>query len=207
MHQEQHQNRHADLLVMVGPSGAGKSTLITKLQKEFPKNYGYSISHTTRDMRTGEQDGVNYHFVDMATFESLLAENQFIEHAKVHNTMYGTSLKSIEDVLNKNQVACMDIDIVGAQNYRKMTNLNATIVFIRPPSLEVLEERLRARGTETEEKLKVRLASAKKEIEWFESHKEFFDAHFLNDDFDTCYKAFRETVMGLCFDAPEANTR
>ena len=202
----QHQ-RTADLLVMVGPSGAGKSTLITKLQKEFPKNYGYSISHTTRDMREGEQDGVNYHFVGMEKFEELLAQKQFIEHAKVHNTMYGTSIKSIEDVMSKNQVACMDIDIVGAQNYRKMTNLSATIVFIRPPSLEILEQRLRDRGTESEEKIKVRLSSAKKEIEWFESHKEFFDAHFLNDDFDTCYKSFRESVMGMCFEAPEANIR
>lgn len=194
--------RLVDLLVVVGPSGSGKSSLISRLMKDFPGGFGYSISHTTRGPRTGEVDGVSYHFVDEMTFKELIAKGEFIEHAVVHDTMYGTSERSVQNVLSQNRVCMMDLDLVGAQNLRKHPTLRSLIVFVSPPSFDELERRLRARGTETEERITKRLANAVKEMQWFEEHRDFFDAEFLNDDIDRCYTEFREKIMSSTFAMP-----
>ena len=198
--------RLADLLVVVGQSGSGKSTLITRLMKEFPTSFGYSISHTTRAPRAGETDGVSYHFVKPEQFMQLVDDGKFIEHAIVHNTMYGTSEVSIKNVTSKNQVCTMDLDIKGAENLRKHPTLKSLIVFVEPPSLDILEARLRGRGTETEDRILTRLTNAKMEIEYFRSHPNFFDGAVVNDDFEECYAAFRELVMTKAYSLPDPHS-
>jgi guanylate kinase len=191
--------RAIDLLVVVGPSGAGKSTLIKRLMKEFPAGFGYSVSHTTRSPRVGEVDGVSYHFVTPAAFDDIIQSGKFLEHATVHNTSYGTSEMSVETVLKTNKVVSMDLDIKGAQRLRLNRRFRSYIVFVQAPSVAVLEQRLRDRGTETEDKLQTRLTNAKKELAWLAGNSAFFDAQFVNDDVDTCYAQFREKVVGACF--------
>lgn len=198
-------SRLVDLLVVVGPSGVGKSTLISRLISEYPNSFGYSVSHTTRSMRTGESDGSSYHFVTSDAFKQLVAKGEFLEHAVVHDTWYGTSETSVRKVLADDRVCFMDLDIVGAQNLRKHPTLRSLIVFVVPPSFEILEHRLRSRGTETESKIQKRLADGKEWVQWFEEHKDFFDFHFLNDNLDKCYSEFREAIMTTAFDV-DVNT-
>jgi len=191
--------RQADLLVVVGPSGSGKSTLIQRLIKEFPKCFGYSVSHTTRAMREGEVNGQSYHFIDAAEFGQLVYKGEFVEHAIVHETMYGTSHTSIRAVHAENKICLMDIDIVGAQNLRKQPDLRSIVCWVQAPTLDINENRLRKRGTETEERISKRLKSAVLELQYHEDHATFFDFSLVNDDLETCYAAFRESVMSLGF--------
>lgn len=193
-------SRNMDLLVVVGPSGVGKSTLIGRLIAEFPQSFGYSVSHTTRQARAGETDGSSYHFVSTEHFKDLVAEGNFLEHAVVHDTWYGTSETSVRKVLDEDRVCFMDLDIVGAQNLKKHPTLRSMVVFVVPPSFEILEARLRARGTETDAKIVKRLADGKEWVEWFHNNTNFFDFHCLNDDLDSCYESFRQAIMTNCFD-------
>ena len=198
--------RLVDLLVVVGPSGVGKSTLIGKLIKEFPNDFGYSVSHTTRGMRQGEVDGESYHFVNHETFRDLVAKGQFLEHAVVHDTYYGTSEMSVKKVLAEDRVCFMDLDIVGAQNLRKHPSLRSLIVFVLPPNFDILEDRLRQRGTETEAKIQKRMADGKEWVDWFNKNHSFFDHSFVNDNLESCYKDFRNAIMGSAFDMDVTKT-
>jgi len=191
--------RAIDLCVVVGPSGTGKTTLIKKLMKDFPSAFGYSVSHTTRNAREGEVDGVSYHFVKPEQFAELVSAGRFLEHATVHNTSYGTSDISVQNVLSTNRVVCMDLDIKGAQRLRLNRQFKSLIIFVQTPTHAELEKRLRARGTETEERLKTRLDNAKKEVQWFEQNSAFFDGHFINGDLEECYEGFRAKVVEACF--------
>jgi guanylate kinase len=125
----------------------------------------------------------------------------FIETATVHgHTRYGTSVRSVRRLVRAGKVAVMDLDIVGAQNVKAHPSLRALVCFISPPSMEVLEARLRGRGTETEENLRIRLGSATQEMEWNASHgADFFDFRLVNDDIDACYDSFREHVLRHVF--------
>ena len=195
------------MLILVGPSGGGKSTLIGRLRKEFPGCFGYSVSHTTRGIRPGEVNGSSYHFVQPSEFLALIDSGEFIEHAIVHDTMYGTSTASVRSVLDRDQVCTMDLDIVGAQNLRKHPTLMPFVIFVQPPTLEECEKRLRNRGTETEERIEKRMCSAVKEVAWADAHRDFFDCMFINDDLEECYEEFREKVMSGCFAQPEDHSR
>jgi guanylate kinase len=211
----------ANLLVTVGPSGSGKSTLVTKFVAEFPQALGYSVSHTTRGPRPGEVEGEHYHFVDAATFARLRDREQaFLESQTVHGNSYGTSKAAVRTVLATGKCVALDLDIRGAKAVRAVApapgapllsvqpppddgtavppttstpeeSWSSRIVFVRPPSLAVLERRLRARNTETEDRLRTRLANAEAEMAWWAAHQHFFDATFVNDDLDECYAAFR----------------
>ena len=145
-------------IVMCGPSGVGKGTLINRLMADFPGKFGFSVSHTTRAPRPGETDGVHYNFVEKSAMEADIADGKFLEHAHVHENIYGTSLAAVEAVATKGQVCVLDIDVQGAEIVKKST-LDALFVFIAPPSMEELEKRLRGRGTEKEESIQKRLAT------------------------------------------------
>lgn len=152
-------------LVICGPSGSGKSTLLKKLFKEFPETFGFSVSHTTRKPRPGEENGIHYHFVSVEEMQSAIERNEFLETATFSGNMYGTSKRAVQSVQSMGKVCVLDIEIEGVKQIRN-SDLNPLLVFIKPPSIEELERRLRGRNTETEESLQKRLNTAKCEIEY-----------------------------------------
>lgn len=153
-------------VVFCGPSGVGKGTLIEMLQKRFPNDqFGFSVSHTTRQPREGEKDGVHYNFTTVDQIKKDIEAGKFIEYAEVHGKYYGTSVAAVEDVQKAGKICILDIDVQGVQKVKK-SSLNPIYIFISPPSREELEKRLRGRGTETEEQIKVRLANASKELDY-----------------------------------------
>ena len=151
-------------LVICGPSGVGKGTLIEMLRQEFPEAFGFSVSHTTRQPREGEKNGVHYHFVTVEKFETNIKAGKFLEHANVHGNYYGTSLEAVATVKKRGKICILDIDVQGCRQCREM-KLPGTYVFVSPPSFAELEKRLRGRGTETEDKIVKRLANAKGELD------------------------------------------
>lgn len=174
-------------VVICGPSGVGKGTLIELLQKHFPDNkFGFSVSHTTRKPREGEEDGVHYNFSTVEAMKGEIDEGKFVEYAEVHGNYYGTSVKSVESVQGKNLICLLDIDIQGAQNVKKST-LDALYLFVAPPSMEELEKRLRGRGTESEEAMQRRLANAKGELDYGMKEGNF-DAVLVNNDLDETFE-------------------
>jgi len=164
------QHQEAQLIVVCGPSGVGKGTLNTMLFQKHPSQFGFSVSHTTRGPRPGEVDGVDYHFVDKDGFGKLLKDNCMLEHAHVHGNMYGTSKQAVKSVIAAGKSCILDIDVQGAESIHQMKQngelpFGATWIFILPPSIEQLEKRLRDRGTETEEKIVLRMNNAIGEIQ------------------------------------------
>lgn len=160
-------------LVMSAPSGCGKSTLIDMLLQEYP-DFVYSISCTTRAPRGEEEDGLDYHFLTVARFRELIAEDAFLEYAEVHGNFYGTLRQPIVDVLNAGHSMILDIDVVGAAKVRHQVfhhlppenplRAGYMDVFINPPSMEELRARLEGRGTDAPAAIARRLANAEGEM-------------------------------------------
>jgi guanylate kinase len=129
-----------------GPSGVGKSTLIARLRAEYPDDFGFSVSHTTRAPRPGEEDGVAYFFTSKPDMEAGIAAGRFLEHANVHGNLYGTSYAAIERVSAAGRVCILDIDVQGVASCRRAGFPIGKYVFVAPPDTAVLETRLRGRG-------------------------------------------------------------
>ncbi|EKX52972.1 hypothetical protein GUITHDRAFT_92151 [Guillardia theta CCMP2712] len=182
-------------LVVCGPSGVGKGTLIDKLKSEFSSLISFSVSHTTRQPRPGEVNGVHYHFVEHEQMEEEIAQGKFLEHANVHGNLYGTSKSAVEDVAKAGKVCILDIDVQGCRSCRK-AGLLASFVFVVPPSVEELERRLRGRGTETEDKILKRLANAKSELE-AKDEPGLFDHQIVNDDIEKAYTELKGIFLPL----------
>src|SRR5579884_2656444 len=155
------------LVVISSPSGAGKTTLCQRLLKEFQDTLVFSVSYTTRKMRAGERDGVDYHFVDDAAFDAMVAEDQFAEWAEVHGKRYGTSVSFVDEALSGGKDVLFDIDYQGGRQLRAKFESDALLVFILPPSLAELEKRLRRRATDEEDVIRRRLQKAHEEIEHY----------------------------------------
>ncbi len=151
------------LFVISAPSGAGKTTLLKRVMGHLP-GLVFSISHTTRKPRPGELDGVDYHFISKEQFLAMIDQGLFLEYAKVHDNLYGTSSEAIDLQLEEGYDVILDIDVQGAGILRQKDQLEATHIFISPPNLKELERRLRGRGTESEETIKLRLKNAATEI-------------------------------------------
>lgn len=181
-------------VVISGPSGVGKGTLISMLMKEYPSMFGFSVSHTTRAPRAMEKDGVHYHFIERSAMEKEIEDGKFLEFASVHGNLYGTSVEAVEVVADAGKICILDIDVQGARSVRA-SSLEALFIFVCPPSMEELEKRLRARGTETEEQVLKRLRNAKAEIEQGQSSG-IFDHMLYNDNLEDCYKSLKE-LLGL----------
>ena len=175
-------------LVICAPSGAGKTTLVSRLKAEFPLEF--SISCTTRAPRGAEKDGVDYIFLDRETFIDRRGLGYFAEWAEVHGNFYGTPLKPVLDRLAQGRDMLFDIDVQGAAQL-SLSLPEARFVFILPPSMEELERRLRGRGTDSEDAIRVRLSNARSEI--MSSH--WFDAVIVNDDLDTAYDQLRSFYL------------
>ncbi|KAG0048579.1 hypothetical protein BGZ83_006463 [Gryganskiella cystojenkinii] len=181
-------------VVISGPSGGGKSTLIQRLFRECPSTFGFSVSHTTRDPRPGEKHGVAYNFVDDKTMLELIEKSEFLEHATFAERQYGTSKQAVENVTKNGRICILDIDLQGVLNVRK-SGLEARYVLVRPRTLEILEQRLRDRGTETEEAIQKRLKRARDE--WaFGLDSSNFDHVVINDDIDDAYNDLKAYLFG-----------
>ena len=167
------------LFVMSAASGAGKTTLKDLVIKDFP-DIKYSISATTRKPREGEIDGVHYFFKTKEEFEQMIKDDALVEYNLVHGNYYGTPKSFVENTLAEGNRVLFDLDVFGKVNFDKVYP-DATGIFILPPSDEELERRLRGRGTDSEEVIQLRLANAKKEIE-FAKTKGKYEYTIINDD-------------------------
>ena len=180
-------------VVICGPSGVGKSTIIGKLQKELDGKIDLSVSHTTRKPRNKEKDGINYYFVDKESMSTAIENGEFLEHATYSGNMYGTSKKAVEVILQENKICVLDIEMQGVKQV-KQSDLNPLYIFIKPPSTEELERRLRGRHTETEESVQRRLSIGKTEIEYGNMPGNF-DHVFVNDNVDDTTEKILNVLM------------
>nr|WP_299244149.1 guanylate kinase [uncultured Halomonas sp.] len=169
---------HGTLYIVSAPSGAGKTSLVHALLERID-TIQVSISHTTRAMRPGEADGVNYHFVDTATFEQMIERGDFFEHARVFDNYYGTSRPAVQALLAAGRDVILEIDWQGARQVREQM-ADAVSVFILPPSRDVLQERLSHRGTDDAATIARRMRDAISEM----AHFDEYDHVIINDDFD-----------------------
>lgn len=177
------------LFVLSAPSGAGKTSLVKALL-ESTDNLCVSISHTTRAMRPGEENGVNYNFVSVDAFKAMLDESDFLEHAEVFGNFYGTSRSFVEQTLKTGKDVILEIDWQGAQQIRRIFPESISI-FILPPSREALESRLRGRGQDPEQVIQTRLSKAKEEM----SHFVEYDYLVINDQFDQALTQLRSVIL------------
>ena len=177
MSKEESRNR-GRIFVISAPSGAGKTTLCRMVLKRF-KQLSYSISHTTRSPRAGEKDGVDYFFISREEFEERIQKKRWAEWALVHDNYYGTSLDFIQDKIKEGVDLLLDIDVQGARLI-KASFPEAITIFIAPPSFKVLEERLRKRGTDSQEVIQKRLRNAGAEMD----QQDFYEHVVVNDDLD-----------------------
>jgi len=181
-------------LVICGPSGSGKSSIVNKVTEEFPDCFGLCCSHTTRKQREGEIDGVHYYFVAKDEFLDAKDRGEFIETAEFAGNMYGTSRGAINRLQMAGQICVLDIEMHGVHQIKKTPGLDPHYVFIKPPSLEDLEVRLRARKTETEESLQKRLGRAVEELE-YGAKAENFDLVITNDTLENAANELREFMI------------
>jgi guanylate kinase len=168
------------VVVISGPSGAGKSSFVKALLGGNGGDLIYSVSATTRPKRAHEVEGKDYFFLTRDEFQRRVDGGDFVEHAQVHGEMYGTLRSQIERVLESGRNVLLDVDVQGGQSVRRVYR-DAVLIFVLPPSLEDLEERLRARGTDREDKIQVRLENAQREIALMRE----YDYAVVNDDLET----------------------
>jgi guanylate kinase len=175
-------------IVVSAPSGGGKTTLCRRLIAKLP-GLSFSISHTTRSPRGQEKDGVDYHFVDEAEFKSLIEQDAFLEWALVHGNYYGSSLSAANSQLDSGINVLFDIDIQGGYQIKEKMP-EALLIFIVPPSMKILEERLRGRASDAEDVIQKRLKAARKEIEGAVDYSSWI----INDDLEPALDTFAAVV-------------
>ncbi|WP_286240500.1 guanylate kinase [Neptuniibacter halophilus] len=177
------------LYVVSAPSGAGKTSLV-KAMLEQDKKIVVSVSHTTRPMRPGEQDGVDYNFVSMETFNQMIEDADFLEFAEVFTNKYGTSQRWVEQQLEQGLDVILEIDWQGAQQVRRLMP-DCRSVFILPPSREALQQRLTGRGQDSEDVIALRMSEAASEM----SHYGEYDYLVINDEFDTALEELHAVFL------------
>jgi guanylate kinase len=182
-------NPRGTLFIVSAPSGAGKTSLVKALVDSCDR-LGVSVSHTTRPMRPGETDGVNYHFVTDQAFSNMLAQQAFLEHARVFGNHYGTSRAWVEQQLARGEDVILEIDWQGARQVRLQVP-DAVSIFILPPSREALEQRLNNRAQDDPSVIRQRMAEAVEEM----SHFDESDYLIINNDFEVALAEFRTVVL------------
>lgn len=182
------QNKLGLLFVISAPAGTGKTTLVNMLTKDLER-VKQSISFTTREPRPNEIDHVHYHFVDKLDFERRIQEGDFLEFAKVYEDYYGTSLSAVNEERKKGHHVILVIDTQGALQLKN--KVDAVFIFIKPPSVKVLRERLVSRCTETESRIEERLVWAEKELE----AASIYDYEVVNDQLEKAYEVLKSIVI------------
>jgi guanylate kinase len=182
------------IIILAAPSGAGKTTIKSRLLAAIPDKLSFSISAATRKIRAGEQHGVDYFFIDVEEFKNKIDNNQFVEWEMVYpGSYYGTTVEEIERIWSENKTPILDIDVQGALHVKEIYGDSALTIFIKPPSLEVLKERLQKRGTDSEEQIKTRIDKAAEEIAFSNN----FDHIVLNDNLDKASATVKELVTSF----------
>lgn len=195
---------HADVCLSFVADRKGSIIDVFMKQHNGSERFGFSVSHTSRQPRPGEEEGVHYHFVSQQDFETEDVSSRFIEWAQVHGNFYGTSWEALRSVQSRGKRALLDIDVQGVQRLKMMdsgrhnagTLFLPRFIFIAPPSLDTLQERLTARGTESPESLRRRVANAKAEVDYGLEHGNF-DAVIVNDDLLRAGKELADTIDRL----------
>lgn len=177
------------LILISGPSGAGKSTFVHALLESEPR-LAFSVSTTTRPIRPGETDGVDYHFVDDAGFDRLIAADAFVEWADVHKRRYGTRKDHVAEMLAAGRIPLFDLDVQGGKRVIDIYDEELVSVFVFPPSWEELERRLRGRGTDSDEVIATRLANARWEVEY----ARHYGYWIINDDLESALDRMRAII-------------
>ena len=170
-------------ILVCGPSGVGKGTLIKELNNKYESLLGFSVSYTNRGPRPGEEDGVHYNFVTEEVFVQEIADNNFLEHVHFADKRYGTNKKFIDKIIADKKVCILDVEIKGAKMIND-SDYKGITVFVKPPTFESLAERLKGRGTETEDVIAKRVEQARVDLEIFENDN-FFNYTIVNDDLKT----------------------
>ncbi len=177
------------LLVLSSPSGAGKTTLSKKIQQS-DNTFKISVSHTTRQPRANEVDGVDYYFINTEKFEKLISSNSFYEYCKIFGNYYGTSKSSVNQITQKGLNVLFDIDWQGSKQLGKFKELNLVRIFILPPSKEELEKRLIERNQDDQESIKKRLLAYSEDIK----HTKEYDHVIVNDNVEDCFKKIKKII-------------
>lgn len=192
-------NFHPDgtLFIVSGPSGAGKTTLINRVRDALEPlgvQLHFSVSHTTRAIRPGEREGVNYYYVPAAGFERMARDGEFLEWARVHGNLYGTSVLEVQTRLDRGEDVILDIDVQGARQIASNDSLRprSLSIFLFPPSFEELERRLVRRALNSAEDIDLRLQKAVSEIE---QGSNFYDYVVINDDVDIATECLKAAVL------------
>jgi guanylate kinase len=185
-------SKSGKLIVIVAPSGSGKSTLIKRLKNDYPQLIE-SVSFTTRSMRAGEVHGESYFFISKEEFIAKRDKGDFLEWAEVHTNYYGTSKHFVEEQLANGRHLLFDLDVQGTDSFKKYFQERAHAIFIAPPSVDELKNRLRGRGTDSTGVINIRLENSKVELQ----RKDDFDYCVVNDDLDRAYTELRGIVASI----------
>ena len=180
------------VFIFSAPSGAGKSTVVNYLLGQYPQQFEFSVSATSRAPRGEEKDGVEYYFISAERFRELIAQDAFVEYEEVYeDRFYGTLKSEVDRIWEEGKIIIFDVDVKGGVSLKKYFGDAARSVLIVPPSMEILEQRLRGRGTDSEEAITERLAKARWELD-FASGK--FDRELVNDRLDNTFALARDIV-------------
>jgi guanylate kinase len=181
------------MIIVSAPSGAGKTTIVKHLLKTFPQ-LGFSVSATSRKIREGENDGREYYFMSTDEFRLMIAQGKLLEWQEVYpGSYYGTQVSEVERITSNGQFPVFDVDVVGGLNIKKMFGDKALAIFVRPPSYEILESRLRSRASDNEDSLQKRLSKVK----WELTFEKAFDSVIVNDKLEDAFKQVETLVINF----------
>ena len=177
------------MVILSSPSGAGKTTITKKIQQKY-NSFKVSVSHTTRKPRSNEVDGVDYNFISHDEFKSLIKEDKFYEYAKIFDNFYGTSKKTVNDLVKKNDII-FDIDWQGTKQLSKFKNLNLIKIYLIPPNKNEIKKRLTQRNQDSKEEVERRFKSFDEDI----MHWHDYDYVIINENLENCYKQIEKIIL------------
>ena len=198
------------VIVLYGPSGVGKSTCISRLLSDYPNSFAFSVSHTTREKRTGETDGIDYHFINFSEFQRKIKNKEFIETTEFSGNWYGTSFEAVENVGKLGKCCILDLDIQGVKSLKALKVLSnfqkvQKVLYVKlvPKNITDLKQRLIARGDTPLQAIKLRIEAAKRDLLISDSLD--FDHCIISKDRETTYNKFEKVFTKFCKNGKNKN--